>query len=139
MRYGLCASTAALGFLLATLAPAAATDLGVEPIYKAPPEPVAAWNGSYTAGWGGGAWGSALMPNNGTDQGLRPDLGGSFGATSGLNLQKGNVVFGYEADTSANGRGAFELPPNTAFSNDVKNRGLATFLGPLRYAHYNCT
>src|SRR5262245_33953382 len=130
MKYGLCASTAALGFVLATMAPAAATDLGVEPIYKAPPEPVAAWNGAYTAGWGGG--GSALA----ADPAVRADLG-SFGITSGFNFQKGSLVLGYEGDTLAGGRRAFEFPPSSAFSNDVNDRWLSTFRGRVGYAQDN--
>jgi outer membrane immunogenic protein len=138
MKYGLCVSTAALGFVLATLAPAAATDLGVEPIYKAPLEPVAPWSGSYTAGWGGSAGGTAVLPNNaiGADLTSRPDLG-NFGIASGFNFQKGNVVLGYEADSSASGRRAFEFPPNSAFSNDAQDRWLSTFRGRVGYAQDN--
>ena len=141
----LCASTAAFVLLLAsaTTAPAVAADLGVAPIYKAPPPaPVAIWNGAYVGVAGGGAWGSAVVSNIPTaaDQTPRFDLsGGIIGLTTGFNIQNGNVVVGYEGDTSAVSKtgSAFEFPPNAAFSNEVKEHWLSTFRGRLGYAQSN--
>ena len=77
----LCASTAAFVLLLASATtPAAAADLGVAPIYKAPPPaPVAIWNGSYVGVAGGGAWGSAVVNNTPAAMGMEPPEGGRFG------------------------------------------------------------
>ena len=47
------------------LAPAAAADLSIAPIYKAPPPaPVTTWSGSYLGVSGGGAWGKAVVRND---------------------------------------------------------------------------
>src|ERR1700704_1507141 len=144
MKNLLCASTAALALLLASalLTPAAAADLSVAPMYKAPPAPVATWTGSYIGVSGGGAWGNAVVHNNATglDQAPRFDLsGGLIGVTSGFNVQNGNVVVGYEGDTSASNKkgSAFEFPPNGAFGNQVKENWLSTFRGRVGYAQGN--
>src|SRR5256885_396680 len=82
--------------------PALAADLGVAPIYR-PPAPVTNWTGSYIGISGGGAWGNAVVRNDfiGADQTPQFDLhGGIIGITSGFNIQNGNVVYGYEGDTS---------------------------------------
>jgi outer membrane immunogenic protein len=144
MRNKLCASTAILALVQASTlsAPAAAADLSVAPIYKAPPAPIATWTGSYIGVSGGGAWGTATVNNalTGVDQTPRFDLnGGLVGATAGFNVQNGAMVFGLESDTSAvSKRGsAFEFPPNVAFSNDVRERWLSTFRGRVGYAQDN--
>ena len=144
MSKSLCASTAALalGLASASLTPAVAADLSVAPIYKAPPTPVTTWTGSYVGVSGGGAWGSAVVRNDttGVDQTPHVDLsGGIIGITSGFNVQNGNVVLGYEGDTSVTGKKgtAFEFPPNAAFSNEVKEHWLSTFRGRLGYAQNN--
>ena len=64
------------------LAPAAAADLSIAPIYKAPPPaPVTTWSGSYLGVSGGGAWGKAVVRNEltGADQTPRMDLSGGIG------------------------------------------------------------
>jgi outer membrane immunogenic protein len=144
MKNMLCASTAALALLLASAlsTPARAADLGVAPIYKAPPAPVATWTGSYIGLSGGGAWGSAVVHNNttGLDQTPRFDVsGGLVGVTTGLNVQNGHLVIGYEGDTSAVSKSgsAFEFPPNTAFNNQAKENWLSTFRGRVGYAQDN--
>ena len=144
MKNLLCASTAALALLLASalLTPTGAADLSVAPMYKAPPAPVATWTGSYIGVSGGGAWGNAAVHNNATglDQAPRFDLsGGLIGVTSGFNVQNGNVVVGYEGDTSASNKkgSAFEFPPNGAFGNQVKENWLSTFRGRVGYAQGN--
>jgi len=103
---------------------------------------VATWTGSYVGVAGGGTWGSAVVRNGptGIDQTPRFDLsGGIIGVTTGLNIQNGNLVLGYEGDTSvASKKGsAFEFPPNAAFSNEVKESWLSTFRGRLGYAQDN--
>jgi outer membrane immunogenic protein len=138
----LCASTAVLALASAMPAPAVAADLSVAPIYKAPPAPVNTWTGSYVGISGGGAWGSAVVSNGatGVDQTPRFDLsGGIIGVTSGLNVQNGSLVLGYEGDTSVTSKSgsAFEFPPNTAFSTEVKEHWLSTFRGRVGYAQDN--
>src|SRR5262245_66271934 len=98
MKTWLCASTALVAFVLASVMPrpAVAADLNIAPIYKAPPSPIANWSGSYVGVAGGGAWGSAVVRDNasGVDQTPRLDLGrsGLVGLTTGLNMQSGGRV-----------------------------------------------
>ena len=140
----LCASTASLALVLASamLAPAAAADLSIAPIYKATPAPLNTWTGAYVGLSAGGAWGGAVVHSNatGADQTPRIDLGGGiFGITSGFNIQNGNVVLGFEGDASVVSKkgSASEFPPNATFSNEVKERWLSTFRGRLGYARDN--
>jgi outer membrane immunogenic protein len=140
----LCASTAVLALLLASAWPtsAVAADLSVAPMYKAPPAPLATWTGSYLGTSGGGTWGNAVVRSDGTgaEQTPRLDLDGAIGGiTAGFNVQNGNVVLGYEADTSITGKkgSAPEFVPNAAFSNEVKERWLSTFRGRIGYAQDN--
>jgi outer membrane immunogenic protein len=127
----------------AVLAPAAAADLSIAPIYKAPPPaPVTTWSGSYLGVSGGGAWGKAVVRNEltGADQTPRMDLsGGIIGLTSGFNIQTGPVVLGLEGDISATNKkgSAAEFPPNAVFNNEVKERWLSTFRGRVGYAQDN--
>src|SRR5262245_55020331 len=145
MKTWLCASTALVAFVLASVMPrpAVAADLNIAPIYKAPPSPIANWSGSYVGVAGGGAWGSAVVRNNatGADQTPRLDLGGSgiVGLTTGFNIQSGSLLLGYEGDTSiTNKKGsAFEFAPNATFNNEVKERWLSTFRGRVGYAKDN--
>src|SRR5947209_10891881 len=117
IRALLCASAAALACVLApcAVAPALSADLGVAPIYRAPPAAVSTWTGSYIGLSGGGAWGNAVVHNEvtGFDQTPHFDLhGGIIGITSGLNIQNGALVYGYEGDTSITSKrgSAFEFP-----------------------------
>jgi len=139
----LCAATASLAFVLASpmCTPVLAADLGVAPIYR-PPAPVANWTGSYIGISGGGAWGNAVVHNDfiGGDQTPRFDLhGGIVGITSGFNIQNGNVVYGYESDTSITSKrgSAFDFPPNAAFNNEVREPWLSTYRGRFGYAQNN--
>jgi outer membrane immunogenic protein len=143
LRRLLRAATALLALMLALPMPAPllAADLGVAPIYR-PPAPVANWTGSYIGISGGGAWGNTVVRNDftGTDQTPRFDLqGGIIGVTSGYNIQNGNVVYGYESDTSITSKrgSAFNLPPNAAFNNEVKEPWLSTYRGRFGYTQNN--
>jgi outer membrane immunogenic protein len=144
MKQLLCASTAAAALLQASTwsAPALAADLGVAPIYKAPPIVLPTWNGSYVGVAGGGTWGSAVVRSDpgGVEQAPHLDLsGGIIGLTGGFNLQNGHAVLGIEGDASITGvqGSAFGFPPNTAFSNEVRERWLSTFRGRVGYAQDN--
>jgi outer membrane immunogenic protein len=130
------------GAVLALLAPASAADLSVAPIYKAPPSPVTPWTGSYIGLSGGGTWGQAKVTDGATGLDRTPwfDVnGGLLGVTTGLQYQSGRLVIGYEGDTSiSNKKGsAFEFPPNTGFSNEVRERWLSTFRGRVGVAQDN--
>jgi outer membrane immunogenic protein len=136
-----CGSAAVLAFALASMpAPAVAADLGVAPIYRAPAA-VTNWTGSYIGISGGGAWGTAGVHNDFTgDQTPHFDLrGGIVGVTSGFNIQNGHVVYGYEGDTSITGKrgSSFDFPPNTAFTNEVKEPWLSTWRARFGYAQQN--
>jgi outer membrane immunogenic protein len=133
----ICAASLACVLALAMRAPVLAADLGVAPIYR-PPASVAHWTGSYIGISGGGAWGSAVVRNDFTgDQTPSFNLnGGIVGVTSGFNIQNGNLVYGYEGDTSITSKLgiAFDFPPNAAFNNEVKEPWLSTFRGRFGYA-----
>ncbi len=130
------------GAVLALLGPVSAADLSVAPIYKAPPAPVASWTGSYIGLSGGGVWGPAKVTDGptGADRTPRFDLsGGLLGITSGLQYQAGDLVIGYEGDTSVTNKkgSSAEFPPNAGFSNEVRERWLSTFRGRVGVAQNN--
>src|SRR5262249_17355252 len=137
----LCASTAVVALVLASVAPAPvrAADLSVAPIYKAAPAPVTTWTGGYLGVSGGGTWGRAVVHNDttGADQTPRLNLsGGMIGYPPGYKLPDGNRRVWYEGDTSITSKkgSAFEFPPNGAFNNEIKERWLSTFRGRVGYA-----
>jgi outer membrane immunogenic protein len=140
MRKLLCASMAALA---ATLAPAVAADLSVAPIYKVPPLASTNWSGSYIGLSGGGAWGNANVFNGTAGLDATPgfDLrGGLIGITSGMQLQNGAWVLGYEGDTSITSKqgSAVDFPPAVAgTTTDVKERWLSTYRGRIGVAQDN--
>jgi outer membrane immunogenic protein len=138
------ASAGSLAWILASamLTPGVAADLSIAPIYKAPPQPLTNWGGTYVGVSGGGAWGSAVVRNQftGADQTPRFDVGGGIvGATAGTNVQSGNLVLGFEGDISAATKKgtSFEFPPAGAFSNEVRERWLSTFRGRIGYTRDN--
>jgi outer membrane immunogenic protein len=92
-----CAGCFALAALL-TAQYAAAADLSLDPLYKAPPAQFVQaynWTGFYLGINGGGGWGHSFWSANTTGIGL---AGGQVGGTVGYNRQLGNVVFGLEGD-----------------------------------------
>jgi outer membrane immunogenic protein len=129
------------GAVLALLVPASAADLSVAPIY-APAPTVTPWSGSYIGISGGGVWGRAKVTDGPTGREQSPwfDInGGVIGFTSGTQLQTGGLVIGYESDTSVSTKkgSSFEFPPNTGFSNEVRERWLSTFRGRVGVAQDN--
>ncbi len=81
---------------------AAAADLSVAPLYKAPPLPPSEvaqaynWTGFYAGINGGGGWGHSWWSGTGTGTNLS---GGLVGGTAGYNWQTpSNVVLGIEGD-----------------------------------------
>ena len=84
--------------VLATAQGAAAADLSVAPLYKAPPAEVTQaynWTGFYLGLNGGGSWGHSWWSGSAT--GVDPS-GGLIGGTAGYNWQMGHAVLGVEGD-----------------------------------------
>jgi outer membrane immunogenic protein len=83
---------------LVTAQCAAAADLSVAPLYKAPPPPATPaydWSGFYLGINGGGGWGHSYWDANAT--GINTS-GGVAGGTAGYNWQIGSAVLGLESD-----------------------------------------
>jgi outer membrane immunogenic protein len=77
---------------------AAAADLSLAPLYKAPPAapaPAYGWSGFYFGVNGGGGWGHSWWSANTTAINV---AGGQAGGTAGYNVQLGKIVFGIEGD-----------------------------------------
>jgi outer membrane immunogenic protein len=97
MMKKLVAACFALGALV-TAQCAAAADLSLAPLYKAPPPQVTQvynWTGFYIGANGGGGWGHSYWDANATGMHLS---GGQVGGTAGYNWQFGNAVLGLEGD-----------------------------------------
>jgi len=98
MSWKLAAGCLALG-VLGLVRSAAAADLSVAPLYKAPPPPQAVpvynWTGFYIGANGGGAWGRSFWDSSNDHINLS---GGLVGGTAGYNWQFGKVVTGLEGD-----------------------------------------
>ncbi len=133
---------AGVAAVLLAYAPAQAADLGVTPVYKAPPAAPAVtnWTGSYIGISGGGVWGRGLVRNGTTGFDETPHFdvnGGILGITSGFNYQTGSWVLGYESDTSitsAKGTAFDTAPFNPTFSHQLKEPWLTTYRGRFGYA-----
>ncbi len=128
------AGCVAVGVLVAALC-AAAADLSVAPLYKAPPAaeltPAYNWTGFYFGANGGGGWGRSWWSANTT--GVNPS-GGLVGGTAGYNLQLGRAVFGVEGDidwSGLNGTATSTLCPNGCSTSDT---WLSTVRGRVGYA-----
>jgi outer membrane immunogenic protein len=134
MHKVLCASIAALA---AMLAPAFAADLSVAPIYNAPSSQAETWGGAYSARFGSGVWGQAKTQDGTTGIASGFDLGGApVGVTSGLNIQDGKWVLGYESDATVTKKGG-EIAPHSAWSSEAKERWLSTYRGRIGVAQDN--
>ena len=83
---------------LFTVQIAAAADLSVAPLYKAPPSQMTQaynWTGFYIGANGGGGWGHSWWQGAATGIDVS---GGQAGGTAGYNWQYGNAVLGLEGD-----------------------------------------
>ncbi len=98
------AGCVALGALVAAqCGAAAAADLSLAPLYKAPPVEVTQaynWTGFYLGANGGGGWGHSWWSGQAAGLGLS---GAQAGGTAGYNWQAGKVVFGLEGDVDWSG------------------------------------
>jgi outer membrane immunogenic protein len=123
----------ALG-VLATAQAAAAADLSVAPLYKAPPAEVSQaynWTGFYLGINGGGAWGHSWWSGNAT--GVNTS-GALVGGTAGYNWQMGRAVLGVEGDLDwANIKGTGSSPGCVAGCT-TSDSWLGTVRGRVGYA-----
>ncbi len=136
-----CLGLAAALALFAAPQRAAAADLSVAPLYKAPPPQVAQvynWTGFYLGVNGGGGWGHSWWDANAT--GINTS-GGLAGGTAGYNWQFGNTVLGLEGDidwANLKGTASSALCPNGCSTSDswlstVRGRAGYAFGGVLPY------
>jgi outer membrane immunogenic protein len=113
---------------------AAAADLSVAPLYKAPPAqatPAYNWSGFYVGANGGGGWGHSYWDANATGMNLS---GAQAGGTAGYNWQAGNAVFGLEGDldwSNLKGSATSALCP---FGCNTSDTWLSTVRGRAGYA-----
>ena len=113
---------------------AAAADLSLAPLYKAPPAQVTQaynWTGFYIGANGGGGWGHSYWDANATGMNLS---GAQVGGTAGYNWQAGNAVFGLEGDldwSNLKGSATSALCP---FGCNTSDTWLSTVRGRAGYA-----
>ena len=119
---------------LLTAQGAAAADLSLAPLYKAPPTTAALpydWSGFYLGINGGGGWGRSNWSANNTGFGVN---GGQVGGTFGYNRQFGNFVFGVEGDvdwSGLNGTGTSAGCPGGCSTSET---WLSTVRGRIGYS-----
>ena len=123
---------------LVTAQCAAAADLSVAPLYKAPPPPAMApaynWSGFYLGINGGGGWGHSNWNTSSDRIGLS---GGLAGGTAGYNWQIGSAVLGLEGDidwANLKGTNSSTLCPLGCSTSDT---WLSTVRGRAGYAFGN--
>ncbi len=123
----------ALGALV-TAQCAAAADLSLAPLYKAPPAQVTQaydWTGFYFGANGGGGWGHSNWSGNATGIGL---AGGQAGGTVGYNRQLGNVVFGVEGDIDWSGFNGNSTTAGCPGGCSTSDSWLSTVRGRVGYS-----
>jgi outer membrane immunogenic protein len=119
---------------LVTAQCAAAADLSVAPLYKAPPPAMAPaynWSGFYLGVNGGGGWGHSYWDTSSDRIGLS---GGLVGGTAGYNWQIGSAVLGLEGDidwANLKGTNSSTLCPAGCSTSDT---WLSTVRGRAGYA-----
>jgi outer membrane immunogenic protein len=130
----------AVGALLSAQC-AAAADLSVAPLYKAPPPAMAPaynWSGFYLGVNGGGGWGHSNWDTSATRINTS---GGMVGGTAGYNWQIGSAVLGVEGDidwANLKGTNTSTLCPLGCSTSDtwlstVRGRAGYAFGGVLPY------
>ena len=132
MMKKLIAGCFALGVLFAAPC-AAAADLSLAPLYKAPPAEVTQaynWTGFYLGANGGGGWGRSWWSATSTPVDMS---GAQVGGTAGYNWQFGSAVLGLEGDmdwSNLRGTGTTGCPAGCT-TND---NWLSTVRGRVGYA-----
>ncbi len=125
------------GFAFAALVVAqcaAAADLSLAPLYKAPPAEVTQaynWTGFYFGANGGGGWGHSYWSGTTTGIGL---AGGQAGGTFGYNRQLGNVVFGVEGDVDWSGFSGNSTTAGCPGGCGTSDSWLSTVRGRIGYS-----
>jgi len=120
---------------------AAAADLSVAPLYKAPPPAAVTqiydWTGFYIGANGGGGWGHSYWDNSAGGMHLS---GAQVGGTVGYNRQFGHAVLGLEGDldwSNLSGSTSSAGCPGCSTSNNwlstVRGRAGYAFGGVLPY------
>jgi outer membrane immunogenic protein len=113
---------------------AAAADLSLAPLYKAPPSQVTQaydWTGFYFGVNGGGGWGHSFWTANATGLGL---AGGQVGGTVGYNKQIGSVVFGVEGDIDWSGFNGSSTTAGCPGGCSTSDSWLSTVRGRIGYS-----
>ncbi len=127
------AASLALSALLAAHC-AAAADLSLAPLYKAPPalQPQAYdWSGFYFGANGGGGWGHSWWNANATGINLP---GAQAGGTAGYNFQFGRTVLGVEGDIDWSGLNGSSTSPGCPAGCSASDSWLSTVRGRVGYA-----
>jgi outer membrane immunogenic protein len=122
------------GIALLTAQCAAAADLSLAPLYKAPPaEPpqIYDWTGFYFGANGGGGWGHSWWRGNTTGIDLS---GGQAGGTVGYNKQIGSVVFGIEGDIDWSGLDGSRTSAGCPGGCSTSDSWLSTVRGRIGYS-----
>ena len=113
---------------------AAAADLSLAPLYKAPPQELTQaynWTGFYFGANGGGGWGHSWWSANATGIDLS---GGLVGGTAGYNWQAGKVVFGLEGDVDWSGLSGTHATTGCPLGCSTSDSWLSTVRGRLGYS-----
>ena len=113
---------------------AAAADLSLAPLYKAPPPELTQaynWTGFYFGANGGGGWGHSWWSANATGIDLS---GGLVGGTAGYNWQAGKVVFGLEGDLDWSGLSGTHATTGCPLGCSTSDSWLSTVRGRLGYS-----
>ena len=137
MKKILAAGRTLVGLALGVMAGAqgaAAADLSLAPLYKAPPAdvaPVYNWTGFYLGANGGGGWGHSFWNANTTGINLS---GGQAGGTLGYNRQLGNVVFGVEGDVDWSGFNGTSTTAGCPGGCSTSDSWLSTVRGRIGYS-----
>jgi len=119
---------------LATAQGAAAADLSLTPLYKAPPaEPPSShdWSGFYAGVNGGGGWGNSWWNANATGVNLS---GAQAGGTAGYNVQFGKTVLGIEGDIDWSGLKGGATSPGCPGGCSTSDSWLSTVRGRIGYS-----
>jgi outer membrane immunogenic protein len=122
-----------LGALVAAQC-AAAADLSLAPLYKAPPSqyaPAYDWSGFYLGLNGGGGWGHSRWGGSATRMSLS---GGQVGGTAGYNWQIGSAVVGLEGDIDWSGLKGSGTSAGCPAGCTTSNSWLSTVRGRLGYS-----
>ena len=119
---------------LVTAQCAAAADLSLAPLYKAPPAAppqIYDWTGFYLGANGGGGWGNSSWSANGTGMNLS---GAQAGGTIGYNKQLGKVVFGIEGDIDWSGFDGNSTSAGCPGGCSTSDTWLSTVRGRIGYS-----